>query len=501
MNFALVGNDPKALDLVRAIALARDDRLTKAHLTGSLQAEVARWAPAAHFSQRWDELLTDSSVDAVIVAGHEAETLEAARQLAAAGKPLLLVPHVAQSSAFLYELSLVHDDTGVLLFPVLPHREDAAVRQLRELLASGSLGTLLYFELTRERHAAARPGTAPLLSTGEIDETLLGDVDLLRHLGGDYNQVTALHSGSSADRIATATVTLGGAPLPESTWTMKGTPAASNWRLTAAGDKGTATVAGEDHQPSTLRVESSAAGASPAAEAAPAGGLPVASESAPEQAAAVLARFRAARDGAGSSREWTDLVRAFELVEASHRSIRRRRTIDLHFESTSERSQFKTQMTAIGCGVLSLTLAAVVFLLVATAVFDVRDVRQLDAERAGAVFSAAEFLPDSPELSDAGQTRVEKLAPRMATDRFDVLIEQTEEGDPLAERRRNSVVEALRASGVEDADGRTATAEIKGRWLAKILRVARIAVFVPLLLFLLLQLLLFLTRPAAGETN
>ena len=34
----------------------------------------------------------------------------------------------------------------------------------------------------------------------------------------------------------------------------------------------------------------------------------------------------------------------------------RRRTIDLHFEPMSERAAFKTQMIAMGCGVLTTTL-------------------------------------------------------------------------------------------------------------------------------------------------
>jgi hypothetical protein len=51
--------------------------------------------------------------------------------------------------------------------------------------------------------------------------------------------------------------------------------------------------------------------------------------------------------------------------------VRRRRSIDIYFETQSERSQFKTQMTAIGCGVLCLTLVAVIVLLMIGALFDV----------------------------------------------------------------------------------------------------------------------------------
>src|SRR5690606_11836000 len=66
---------------------------------------------------------------------------------------------------------------------------------------------------------------------------------------------------------------------------------------------------------------------------------------------------------------WNEWLRACETVDAARRSWKRRRTIDLHYETTSERSQFKTQMTAIGCGVLMLTLALVPLLMLIGSVF------------------------------------------------------------------------------------------------------------------------------------
>jgi hypothetical protein len=64
---------------------------------------------------------------------------------------------------------------------------------------------------------------------------------------------------------------------------------------------------------------------------------------------------------------WAEFARAVELVEAVERSVRRRRTIDVHFETPSERGTFKTQMTALGCSLLVLTLAAVVIYLTVAA--------------------------------------------------------------------------------------------------------------------------------------
>ena len=53
---------------------------------------------------------------------------------------------------------------------------------------------------------------------------------------------------------------------------------------------------------------------------------------------------------------WTNVLHAAEVVDAAQRSLERRRTIDLHHETLSERAIFKTQMAAMGCGVLMLTL-------------------------------------------------------------------------------------------------------------------------------------------------
>ena len=68
-----------------------------------------------------------------------------------------------------------------------------------------------------------------------------------------------------------------------------------------------------------------------------------------------------------ASNLWAELAKAVELVDAVERSVRRRRTIDVYFETPSERGIFKTQMTAVGCSLLMLTLAAVIFYLLLAA--------------------------------------------------------------------------------------------------------------------------------------
>jgi hypothetical protein len=169
-------------------------------------------------------------------------------------------------------------------------------------------------------------------------------------------------------------------------WTAAATGGAGGWRLTLVGDSGTAILEGAPTS-SELRLTLAMAGQPPTTE-----------ESAADAGAWLLETFAAsigaalppvargdsnlsngpARDAAHGERSpgiatgpalnstdslWSELARAVDLVDAVELSVRRRRTIDVYFETPSERGIFKTQMTAVGCSLLVLTLIAVVIYL------------------------------------------------------------------------------------------------------------------------------------------
>ena len=52
-----------------------------------------------------------------------------------------------------------------------------------------------------------------------------------------------------------------------------------------------------------------------------------------------------------------------ELAEATVRSLRRGRTVDLHYEAITEEANFKSVMTSTGCMILIGALVAVLFAL------------------------------------------------------------------------------------------------------------------------------------------
>jgi predicted dehydrogenase len=390
MKFALLGDDPAVLPLVRAIVAHPQHALTHAAFLGDASAaELLARQPSLRLLRHWDELLSGDSADAIIVAGYDEELLEGAKKLAAEGRAILLSPHVAQDSTFVYELALIRDDSPVTLFPILPLRVHPHVCRLAALIESAQLGTILHLQMDRELQTApASP--AALISLRAADQALLKDGDLLRTLGGNFDQVTALRSGSMlpgrqaeaaaksrgaarhapqssgrsesvllTESIAAATVSLAGNGCPQATWSIRGAADPTHWKLTVTGEKGVAVLTGAE-TPLSLRLEVN--------------GADVSEQGAPtdeELGGLLLERFEAAAAGENIHPDWTDVTRAFEIVDASHRSVKRRRTIDLYFEETSERTIFKTQMTAIGCGVLTFTLLGMLLYLALAGMFDI----------------------------------------------------------------------------------------------------------------------------------
>jgi predicted dehydrogenase len=500
MNFALVGDDPDILPLVGAIAASPDDRLECAALAGDLESQLRSSAPGVRILPRWDAILTAGPINAVLVCGSSEAVLEAARQLAAAGKPLLILPRSAQGSTWIYELSLIRDEGNAWIAPIFIDRALPGFQSLRAAIEAGQLGRPLYLRIDREIRAENGAAGA-VLPTSVVENALLQDADLVRSLGGDYSRVSAALSGAVDNHLAAAAVTLSGDGLPEATWTVRGTSSPSRFNLVVAGEKGevSVTASGEPVEWSVRseRITIPGLDGSLWSDEGPALLAAIEQRLAPQthrersQAASSAARSDAA--------PWTDLVRAFEVVDAARLAARRRRAIDLHSETASERNLFKSQMTALGCLTLTLTLVGVLFLLLLMPMLDARSRDQIEAERAGAVFRRAEFKPQGAELNTSGDEHLTLLAPKMGETRFPVLIEQAAAPDDpaLNQKRQDAVAGALKKQGVDDAAQRTQVAPIVGEWYPQALRVVRVLVFAPLALFLILQLFVFLTRPGA----
>ena len=403
MRLALLCDDPAVVPWLDAMADGSAHEVVVAATVSPRGSELLRGRAGIRLTSQWEDLLIARDIDAVLVGGSEPSLLEAVRQLATAGQSILFLPQAAQGSTFLYELSLIRDDNRVRLCPALLHLRDRALVRLRDVLRDGSLGKVQLIQFDREVRGPLATGALPQT---EVNAALLPDIGLLRWLSGDYDQVTALRTGAAGEVVLMQTVTLAGRGLPEATWHIQSTGGAEVSRLTVHAERGRTVVERDAVSNEWLLTESDGARV--------VGNRVTAARELLDEFAASLTR-------GVSVVEWPELVKVFETLDATQRSVTRRRTIELHFEPMSERGTFKTQMTAMGCGVL---VATFLLLLIYLAI--------------------ASLVPQAPQP-----------------------------GSP--------------PDGWEPARGG--------------LYIARAFVFAPVAIFLVLQLLYPLTRPASGATN
>ena len=491
MKFALLGYDTQLHPLLDALAHSTEHSLEfavgfPAEQSGSLLGSF----PGIQIRESWEELLS-CTFDRLIVAGHDPLLLEAARQLATDGQPVVVVPHMAQGSAFIYSLSLVQDDNGVSLIPLQPLAINPLVDQLRSHISAGAIGEITLVRL--ERHLDSHEAH---LTVPDIDAAFLLDASLLRRIGGSYDRVTAVHAGSRPTAVSQATVTLAGNTSTEAIWIC--CPGRPRWELTISGSAGEAKL--------TLNPDPGPDGAQ--ADPVPSYGqleLRSADEttvrSGIEFATVAKTHIERATRTEPSLDDWSDLTRTFETVEATHISLRRRRTIDLYFETTSERSIFKSQMTAAGCGLLLLTLFGLVAFLLLGAFLDSRTVLQRNAEAGGRVIHESEFESGTATLTPAGQQHLEELSRNLKQKSESVLVMpgQGDDQNTLNSQRVSTVIESLIERGRPEALQLVSLAELPNPYTQGLMKVLRFLWITPLMLFLLMQTLLLITRPGTTE--
>ena len=358
MQVALIADDPRAVAIAAALRLSDRHRFVALVAHESVRDVLVRAAPGARMLADWQELLAVDVFDAVVVAAFGEELLDGARRLAGAGHPLLVVPLAGMGLAFVHELSLIRDDTGASLYPMLTRRFDPATLRLTAILHQQELNRRRLIRLVRRVGVrVSQESMQVFASDADVRSALLEDIDLIRFLGGEYNRVTAIHSGVRDAGFAEATVTLSGPDTPDAVLIYRAADEAA-WTLEVECDSGRAVLSGTGEFDN------------PQLECSNELNILLPADKAENAVVQLLDSLEpTTQDRISNRTNWTDLTRAFEIVEATRESLRRRRTVDVYFEQTSERSLFKTQMAAVGCGVLSWTLAgSVLYLVIASAV-------------------------------------------------------------------------------------------------------------------------------------
>jgi hypothetical protein len=479
MNFSLLCDDPACLPLLWAIARSPEDELVAVACDDRMWGGVESLCPGARRVADWQQLLLVPDVDCVIVSGISGTVLEGARRIASAadGRLLVIFPDVRQTASFAYALWPLAEEGRVALYPALPWRLDPRWRAVHERVRATGRDAIREVRLQREQ-----PAGRSLLAEADVERMLLADADALRWLLGSYTQATCLVAGTSASGLASATVRLSGSGLPEAEWSARPGASGPACRVEVV----------TDHGPIRMEITAPVAGVQWDEERE--------SEGEADVGVLLLEDIRSRRSAATRGPSWSEVVRAFDVVEAARRSLRRRRTVEIGSEEISERRQFKSHMTAGGCGVLMFTMCAVIGALVFGAIADPRDPGQKRSAAADLIVRDTEFVPERAELTPAGVEHVAEMPARMWQTTAEVLVEPSGgETAELDEARREAVAAVLTEKGAQNADSRTVVRALEGEWFETAMVLVWVGAFAPLGVMLVLQGLIVLARP--GEEH
>jgi predicted dehydrogenase len=112
-------------------------------------AVLGRRYPAARSTQNYRELLNDPQLDAVVIATPVNTHYPLAQQALRAGKHILMEKPLTATSRQAEELILLAEQNGCTLMVDHTFVYTGAVRKIKELVDSGELGDLLYFDSVR----------------------------------------------------------------------------------------------------------------------------------------------------------------------------------------------------------------------------------------------------------------------------------------------------------------------------------------------------------------
>lgn len=326
MKFALAGNNPTAFDVLRELATSSEHSMVRCSLSGELAAVASRSGVPVTLAASVEDALLASDVDTVIIAIDDLdESLRIVRAAAQSARNVVVIPPAECSPAYSFELHLILDESRCGIMPLLPRAVMADLKLSEvDLGLAGLVTRQLSIELPLNQ-------TSP----GLLHQTVIQGLDYLSASGFKFTQVTALESNAPDGSLLSRLITLSAAPtaekiLPPATLTIQ--PAA---------DSGMRRLLQVSQANATTRT------------------VPI------EEAAPVLNRIATVCESRELCGKWMDAFSVtLELSEAVSKSLRRRRTVDVHFDSGSEKGVFKSQMTAIGCGILTFMMFGMVAYLV-----------------------------------------------------------------------------------------------------------------------------------------
>jgi myo-inositol 2-dehydrogenase/D-chiro-inositol 1-dehydrogenase len=337
MNVLILGDGEKEQAWTSWFA-AESDLHLEAVCPGSSMAP-----PSVRVARDLDDALATPGIDLVLVGGPLEARGEMLRRAAAAGLAIICLHPPGEDSEAYYQVALCRLETGAVVVPDLPLRLHPGVARLRQAIAAGELGTFRGI-----RHELR------LDSAGEdlAREVFPCVVDVVRSLVGEIEALTASGDPPGEHPENELVVQLRASGTRRAEIRLDCGPAEPA-RLTLNGSSGSLTLEYDPSFQERARLIRRLPSHSPDQ---------ITEMDAWDPLRAIVQTLMASLEQRGQpvagspSPNLSDGTRATELAEAVVRSLRRGRTIDLHYEAISEDASFKSIMTSTGCTLLLATL-------------------------------------------------------------------------------------------------------------------------------------------------
>jgi predicted dehydrogenase len=137
------------------------------------RGELAERYPQARFTTSFDDLLTDDSLDAIVVATPVTTHFDLARRALAAGKHVLVEKPPATRAQEMDELVALAEDRDLVLMPGHLLLYHPGVRRVKEMVAAGELGQVLCVYGNRQNLGIIRSNENALWSLGVHDLSVI----------------------------------------------------------------------------------------------------------------------------------------------------------------------------------------------------------------------------------------------------------------------------------------------------------------------------------------
>jgi predicted dehydrogenase len=342
MNFFIIGDGPEELAWARTIVADGRHHLVSAYPGFDELPGIPRPGD-------FEAGLAMAAVEAVVVGGALDDRGESLRRVAAAGLPAVCLHPPGEDAEAYYQVALSHEETGAIVVPNLPTRLHPGIDSLRGAIDGTELG--MFRSLLIEWSAVPEDGDL----AREVFPRL---VDLVRALIGEIEAVTATGNPPGTRPTESLVVQMRGPDARHAEIRIETGPATPG-RFVVKGAEGSLALEVDPDFEGTARVvrRTSRSGEGT-------------TELAPwDPHAAILAVLAGSIESPDQAihPDLIDATRAMELSEATVRSLRRGRTVDLHYEEISEAGTFKGVMTSVGCVLLMTVLAALPVALVGPA--------------------------------------------------------------------------------------------------------------------------------------